>query len=94
MAYFSYQRCRINAKRLYNLENAAQTRIYKPTFKLTDIRDIAVQMIGEHGLREALSDATLSHDGADGPLKTVYIRSTGNPDWPRHMFQYSKIVLY
>ena len=94
MAYFSYQRCCIHAKRFCNLENPAQTRIYKPTFKLTDIRNIAAQLISKRGLGETLSDAILSQDNADRSFKSVHSWSTGNTDWSGHMFQYSKIVLY
>jgi hypothetical protein len=94
MTYFSYQCCRIHAKGFGNLEDPAQTRIYKATFKLTDIRDIAAQLISERGLGETLSDAILSHDIADSSFKTVHFLFAGNTDWPGHMFKYSKIVLY
>jgi len=94
MTHFSYQRCCIHTERVCNFENPAQARVYEPTFKLTYIRDIAAQLISECGLGETLSDAISSHEGADHSFKSVRLLSTGNTDWARHIFHYSKIVLY
>jgi hypothetical protein len=86
MTHFSYQRRCIHAERFCNFENPAQARVYKATFKLTYIRDIAAQLISERGLGETLFDAISSHDGANHSFKSVHSWSTGNTDWPCHMF--------
>lgn len=86
MTDFSYQRHCFHAERFCNLENPAQTRIYKPTFKLTNIRDITAQLISKRGLGETLFDAVLSHDGSDYSFKSVGFLSTGETNWAGHIF--------